>query len=52
MDATPNRTVRRTPWLVVILGCLVAAVVLAANAHLGFASALAVLGGIAATRLI
>jgi hypothetical protein len=36
----------------VVLACLVGAIGLAANSHIGLAIALAVLGGIAATRLV
>jgi len=52
MNVSQNRKTRRAPWLLVVLACLVGAIVLAANSHLVYAVALAVLGGLAATRLI
>jgi len=51
VNETSNRK-RRAPWLALVLACLIGALLLAANSHIGYAIALAVLGGMAATRLI
>jgi hypothetical protein len=50
MNATPTRKTRRAPWLALVLACLVGALILAASSHIGVA--VAVLGGLAATRLV